>query len=104
MPRRPRVILPGVPLHIIQRGNNRQAIFFSDEGYRFYLDWLKEYSADTGCLVHAFVLMTNHVHMLLTSPTAESAGALMKRLVQRYVQYVKVKNPPAKRGVLGLPL
>ncbi|MBM9614159.1 transposase [Desulfobulbus rhabdoformis] len=88
MPRRPRIITPGIPLHIIQRGNNRQACFFADDDYLFYLDWLKEYSKDTGCLVHAYVLMTNHVHLLLTPQEATSAGLLMKRLGQRYVQYI----------------
>ncbi|SMC27715.1 Transposase IS200 like [Andreprevotia lacus DSM 23236] len=71
MPRRARVYLPGVPLHLIQRGNNRQACFFADEDYRVYLDWLKEYAGKTGCAVHAYVLMTNHVHLLLSSSAAE---------------------------------
>jgi putative transposase len=88
MPRRPRIIFPGIPLHIIQRGNNRQACFFADEDYLFYLDWLKEYAQGSGCLIHAFVLMTNHVHLLLTPSFSYSAGELMKRLGQRYVQYV----------------
>ena len=88
MPRRPRVVLPGVPLHLIQRGNNRQACFFTDDDSRFYLEWLKSYAKDTGCTVHAYVLMTNHVHLLLTPSEAKGAGDLMKRLGQRYVQYV----------------
>jgi len=88
MPRRPRIIIPGVPLHLIQRGNNRQPCFYADEDYCFYLDWLQEYSRDTGCSIHAYVLMTNHVHLLLTPADADSAGALMKRLGQRYVQYI----------------
>ena len=88
MPRRPRIIVPGVPLHIIQRGNNRQACFFAEEDNLFYLDWLAEYANISGCLVHAFVLMTNHVHLLLTPESAESAGTLLKRLGQRYVQYI----------------
>jgi putative transposase len=88
MPRRPRIIIPGTPLHIIQRGNNRQACFFTDEDYLFYLDWLKEYSKKSKCAVHAYVLMENHVHLLITPKRAWSAGNLMKRLGQRYVQYV----------------
>ena len=88
MPRRPRVILPEVPLHLIQRGNNRQACFFLDEDYQLYLEWLEEYARESGCAVHAYVLMTNHVHLLLTPQTERSAGELMKRLGQRYVQYV----------------
>ena len=88
MPRRARVCLPDIPLHIIQRGNNRSACFFSDEDYRFYLDWLGKYAAQTRCRVHAYVLMTNHVHLLLTAEDVRGAGALMKALGQRYVQYV----------------
>lgn len=88
MPRRARLALPETPLHIIHRGNNRQPCFFSDEDYRFYLNWLAECAEKTGCHVHAYVLMTNHVHLLLTPPHPEQAGALMKALSQRYVQYV----------------
>ena len=88
MPRRPRIVMAGVPLHIIHRGNNRQACFYADEDYSFYLDWLQEYATLSGCLIHAFVLMTNHVHLLLTPKKKESAALLMKKLGQRYVQYV----------------
>jgi putative transposase len=88
MPRRARLSLPNVPLHIIQRGNNRQACFFADEDYRNYLDWLGEYAVKTGCRVHAYVLMTNHVHLLVSVEHGGSAGSLMKALGQRYVQYV----------------
>ena len=87
MPRRPRVVLPHVPLHLIQRGNNRQICFVADEDYRFYLDWLKEYASKSGCRIHAYVLMTNHVHLLVSADRGESPGALMKALGQRYVQY-----------------
>ena len=88
MPRRARLTPPNVPLHLIQRGNNRQACFFADEDYRFYLDWLTEHAVKTGCRVHAYVLMTNHVHLLVSPDRAGAAGALMKALGQRYVQYV----------------
>ena len=82
------MILPKVPLHIIQRGNNRQACFFDDDDYLIYLDWLLEYSRKTGCTIHAYALMTNHVHLLLTPNEKDSVGSLMKRLGQRYVQYI----------------
>ena len=88
MPRRPRVSLPGVPLHLIQRGNNRQACFFADEDYSFYLDHLAEQATRQGCQVHAYCLMTNHVHLLVTPQDAGGAGALMKAVGQYYVQYV----------------
>jgi putative transposase len=88
LPRRSRIIVPDIPLHIIQRGNNRQACFFADEDYLSYLEWLQEYAQSSGCFIHCYVLMTNHVHLLLTPSHPSSAGDLMKRLGQRYVQYV----------------
>lgn len=88
MPRRPRIRVPGIPLHIIQRGNNRQTCFHGVADYANYLDWLGDYATGCGCDVHAYVLMTNHVHLLLTPHEDNSAGMLMKRLGQRYVQYV----------------
>jgi putative transposase len=88
MPRRARIVLPNIPIHLIQRGNNRQPCFFADEDYRRYLEWLAEYAGKTGCRIHAYVLMTNHVHLLFSADHAEASGTLMKSLGQRYVQYV----------------
>jgi REP-associated tyrosine transposase len=88
MPRRPRLNLANAPLHIIQRGNNRQACFFAEEDYRFYLYWLKKGAGKYGCDIHAYVLMTNHVHLLLTPGGKTSASGLMQSLGRRYVQYV----------------
>ncbi len=87
MPRRPRLTLPDVPLHVIQRGNNRQVCFVADEDYGFYLDWLAAYAGDSGCRVHAYVVMTNHVHLLLSARRGAAPAAMMKALGQRYVQY-----------------
>jgi len=88
MPRRARIALPDVPLHLIQRGNNRQACFFADDDRHHYLDWLAALAPRCGCTVHAWVLMSNHVHLLLTPDAPDGAGRLMKALGQRYVQYV----------------
>ena len=88
MPRRARLALPGIPWHIIQRGNNRSACFYADDDYRKYLDTLREQATKNGCVIHAYVLMTNHVHLLLTPKKPDSAAQLMKHLGQRYVQYV----------------
>lgn len=88
MPRRARVLLPGVTLHLIQRGNNRSACFFSEEDYLFYLEHLADQARKHDCAIHAWCLMTNHVHLLLTPAKPESAGMLMKGLGQRYVQYI----------------
>lgn len=88
MPRRARLAIAGIPWHIIQRGNNRTACFFADEDYIRYLDTLHEMAQKYGCAIHAYVLMTNHVHLLLSPKKADSAGLLMKHLGQRYVQYI----------------
>ncbi len=88
MPRRPRIALPGLPLHVVQRGNNRSACFFADDDYRFYLHWLRRIAEREGCRIHAWVLMTNHVHLLLTPGGADGASRLMQTLGRRYVQYI----------------
>ena len=80
MPRRVRLILPDIPLHIIQRGNNRQACFFADGDYSVYLDGLGEHASKAGCKVHAYVLMTDHVHLLISVDRVEARGFLMKAL------------------------
>ena len=88
MPRRARLSLAGVPLHIIQRGNNRSVCFYAEDDYLFYRHHLGELAERFGCAIHAYVLMTNHVHLLLTPARADSASLLMKHLGQRYVQYI----------------
>ena len=88
MPRRPRIQLDRVPLHIVQRGHNREACFFGENDYASYLHWLGEALAETQCALHAYVLMTNHVHLLLTPKKAELVPRLIMSLGRRYVQYV----------------
>ncbi|MDH3535807.1 MAG: transposase [Gammaproteobacteria bacterium] len=88
MPRKPRMYLPDVPCHVITRGNNRGASFFADQDYLFYLDCLKDASRRYGVLVHAYVLMTNHVHLLVTSVRIGSISRAMQSIGRRYVQYV----------------
>jgi putative transposase len=88
MPRRPRIQLDGVPLHIVQRGHNREPCFFSEEDYACYLQWLSEALAENQCALHAYVLMSNHVHLLLTPKKAEAVPRLIMSLGRRYVQYV----------------
>ena len=88
MARGGRYFLPEQPLHVIQRGNNRQPIFFDGGDYARYRDWLVEAAASYGCAVHAYVLMTNHVHLLVTPETAESLPRTMQSLGRRYVRYV----------------
>ena len=69
MARLSRLALAGVPCHVIQRGNNRQVTFFADEDYAVYLDKLQDYADKYQVAVHAYVLMTNHVHLLVTPAT-----------------------------------
>ena len=88
MSRRARLVIPGIPWHIIQCGNNRTPFFCADEDYRRYLDKLNELAEKYSCAIHAHVLMTNHVHLPLTSKREDSPALLMKHLGQRYVQYI----------------
>ena len=88
MPRRTRIHLPGLPLHIVQRGHNRDACFFCEDDYLAYRHWLGEALTATGCQLHAYVLMTNHVHLLMTPPESGAVAKLVISLGRRYVQYV----------------
>jgi len=88
MPGHARLSLLGIPCNIIQRGNNRSACFYTDEDYCRYLDTLKEQADKHGCLIHAYVLMTNLVHLLLTAEKEKSSSLLMKHMGQRYLQYI----------------
>lgn len=87
MARLPRLFLPDQPLHVIQRGNNRVQIFATDEDYRFYLRCLKEASEAEGLTVHAYVLMRNHVHLLVTPEMEFSLPKTMQSIGRRYVQH-----------------
>jgi putative transposase len=87
MARHPRLVIPGVALHVRQRGNDHQDCFRHDNNRLVYLSLLRDYSRSRQCAVHAYCLMTNHVHLLLT-PTDEAACALMMRDLGRcYAAY-----------------
>lgn len=98
MPRKPRLSLPGQPQHVIQRGNNRQATFLVDEDYRLFIEMLLLAADQHDCQIHAYVLMTNHVHLLATPTTADGVGKMMQSLGRRYVQYFNLRN--ARTGTL----
>ena len=87
MPRPPRSILPGVAVHVNQRGNNRVACFRHESDYLMYLAHLRQLCEKYDCAAHAYCLMTNHVHLLLTPSAPGACTALMRDLGQRYVQY-----------------
>jgi len=88
MPRKPRMYLPGVPCHVIQRGNNREACFFTRQDYLFYLSCLDDARCRYHVAVHAYVLMTNHVHLLMTPDDQEGISRVMQSIGRRYVQYI----------------
>lgn len=75
-------------MHVIQRGNNRSPCFFGHSDYLYYLQQLRELAGEIGCSVHAYCLMTNHVHLLLTPKAPQACTTLMKHLNQRHAQYV----------------
>jgi len=88
MPRKPRFYLPGVPAHVMQRGHNRNAIFFEDNDYREYLKILKKISDRYECQIHAYVLMTNHVHLLVTPAHENSISLMFQSIGRLYVTYI----------------
>ena len=88
MPRKPRMYLPGVTCHVIQRGNNREACFFSQKDYPLYLYYLGDACCRYQVAVHAYVLMTNHVHLLLTPKDREGISRVMQSVGRRYVQHI----------------
>jgi putative transposase len=88
MPRYPRLDLVGLPQHVVQRGNNRQVTFVAEADYSFYLQCLQEGADKYGCDVHAYVLMTNHVHLLATARGARGISRLMQSIGRRFVQYM----------------
>lgn len=87
MARLPRYILPGQPQHIIVRGNNRDPIFIEEEDYSYYLEKLKQACEKHNCEVHAYVLMTNHVHLLMTPQSTTGLSKAIQMLGRYYVQY-----------------
>jgi len=79
---------PGHPLHVIQRGRLRSACFFGAEDCAEYLLWLGEYAVRYACSVHAYVLMGNHVHLLVTPSRPGGVAGLMRSLGERHAAYV----------------
>lgn len=88
MARLPRIDVPKLPQHVLQRGNNRAACFFHPDDYRLYLQALRDASQRYPCQLHAYVLMTNHVHLLVTGARPSAISSLMQSLGRRYVHYV----------------
>ncbi len=91
MARRPRLYIPGVAHHIIQRGNNREACFYEEADYKAYLTYLQESAEQNQIKIHAYALMANHVHILCTPSDEKGNGKMLQTLGRRYVQYVNHK-------------
>jgi len=91
MPRKPRFFVPGLPVHIVQRGNNRQAVFFEGTDYERYLSLLVEARDRFGCDIHAYVLMTNHTHILATPRDRNAISRMMQYVGQRFVAFINRK-------------
>ena len=87
MARLPRLSIPGYPHHVIQRGNNRQAIFLSNDDRERMLALLQEQSGKNKVAIHAYVLMDNHFHLLATPETSEGLPAMMQAVGRSYVRY-----------------
>ncbi|MCP4982436.1 MAG: hypothetical protein GY935_18310 [Gammaproteobacteria bacterium] len=87
MPRKPRFILPGQPQHVTIRVVNREPIFYHETDYRYYLGGLCEATKKHACLIHAYVLMTNHVHLLITPEHSQGIGKTTQGLGRYYAQY-----------------
>jgi putative transposase len=87
MARQARTVIPGQAMHVMVRGNNREMIFYTEADRRIYLDWLREAAKQFSCSVHAFALMPNHVHLLMTPQNADSLAKTMQSLGRRYAQY-----------------
>ncbi|MCJ8312680.1 MAG: transposase [Saccharospirillaceae bacterium] len=88
MPRQPRINIPDIAQHIIQRGNNKEPCFYNADDYAVYLAKMEEYAAKFEVEIHAFVLMPNHVHMLLTPKLESAISKFMQALGRYYVQYI----------------
>jgi putative transposase len=91
MARLPRFVLPGYPQHVIQRGNNRQTILRDEEDYWFLWSKLRDAAEKFNCHIHAYVLMPNHFHIILTPWQEDGIGKLMQYTGRYYVQHVNAR-------------
>jgi len=88
MPRKPRFYLPNYPVHIVQRGHNKNNVFFENEDYKAYLEWLQEGSEWYDVPIHAYALLPNEIHILATPSDKESASRMMQYQGRCYVPYI----------------
>lgn len=98
MPRKSRFYLPSTPAHVMQRGHNREPVFFEMQDYLEYLKILKRVADACHCAIHAYVLMTNHIHLLLTPAARDSISRLFQECGRQYVGYINYTY--RRRGTL----
>ncbi len=91
MARLPRVVVPGIPHHITQRGNRRQATFFDDEDYLTYLQCMRQACTQFGVKIWAYCLMTNHIHLIVVPSTSASLAKAIGRGHEAYTRYINFK-------------
>jgi putative transposase len=91
MPRQPRCFILHIPQHVLARGVDRQSVFFQDEGYTLYRQALEKAAIDSRCRVHAYLLMTNHVHLLVTPEQKRSLPLMMQAMGMTYVQRIHAR-------------
>lgn len=91
MPRPPRLNIADIPQHVVQRGNNRQPCFFAASDYRLYLSLLAIYCRRHRCQIHAYVLMTNHVHLLVTPDIPDGVSLLIRDAGRDFVRNINKK-------------
>jgi putative transposase len=92
MARQPRLSIGGIPQHVIQRGNNRQPSFYCNADFSMYLECLADAAMKHGCLLHHYVLMTNHVHLLMTPVNASALALTMQQVGRRFVRYINSRH------------
>ena len=92
MARLARVVLPGVPHHVTQRGNRRQTVFFHDEGYRYYLSLINEFATKANTDLIAYGLMSNHIHFIFTPSHSDGLRAALGEAHRRYTRYINFRE------------
>jgi len=91
MPRKPRFFLSDIPVHVVQRGASREPVFFEAEDYKAYAFWMKDAAIKYDVAIHAFVLMTNHVHILITAQYGAAVSQFMQHIGRCYVPFINHK-------------
>ena len=91
MSRVARIVVKEYPHHVVQRGNNRQTVFFDAQDKKYYLELLQKYSAECGCKINAYCLMPNHIHILMVPQKDNSLAKTMQKLSLRYTQHINRK-------------